>query len=215
MLHITLTNPFLLLFPDDSGIRFLMNWQYRTINRGENSLLTKLSQEFPTVDLSQYITFNALRKAEYLITLNETVTEQIYVHSKLLIVDDKVALIGSANINDRSFMGDRDSEIAVVIEDASVNPYAAQLRRKLWCEHLGLRYPDQQDLVADPMSSQVWNDLWLATAKSNTEIFRYGGSYAQCRDNSHLVMVAKLLGKFSHWLLMTESPPCKTSKLRR
>lgn len=34
-----------------------------------------------------------------------------------MIVDDKVALIGSANINDRSLMGSRDSEIAVVIED--------------------------------------------------------------------------------------------------
>ena len=49
--------------------------------------------------------------------INETpVTEIIYVHSKLLIVDDDVALIGSANINDRSQLGDRDSEIAVVIE---------------------------------------------------------------------------------------------------
>lgn len=30
-------------------------------------------------------------------------TEQIYVHSKLMIVDDRVAVIGSANINDRRF----------------------------------------------------------------------------------------------------------------
>lgn len=44
------------------------------------------------------------------------VTELIYVHSKLLIVDDDIALIGSANINDRSMCGDRDSELAVVIE---------------------------------------------------------------------------------------------------
>lgn len=38
-------------------------------------------------------------------------------HSKLLIVDDRKVLIGSANLNDRSQMGDRDSEIAIVIED--------------------------------------------------------------------------------------------------
>ena len=43
------------------------------------------------------------------------VTEQIYVHSKLMIVDDNIALIGSANLNDRSLKGTRDSEIAVVI----------------------------------------------------------------------------------------------------
>jgi phospholipase D1/2 len=37
------------------------------------------------------------------------VTEIVYVHSKIMIVDDCIALIGSANINDRSLMGDRDS----------------------------------------------------------------------------------------------------------
>jgi len=136
-------------------------------------MLTLLSKEFPAVDISQYISFNALRKAEFLYTLNQAVTEQIYVHSKLLIVDDKVALIGSANINDRSFVGDRDSEIAVVIEDQSPNRYAHQLRKKLWCEHLGLTYPAQQELVQDPMLDQVWNEIWIKTAKSNTDIFRY------------------------------------------
>lgn len=34
-----------------------------------------------------------------------------------MIVDDKFALIGSANINDRSLNGNRDTELAVVIED--------------------------------------------------------------------------------------------------
>ena len=33
---------------------------------------------------------------------DEPVSELIYVHSKLLIVDDDVAIIGSANINGRS-----------------------------------------------------------------------------------------------------------------
>jgi phospholipase D1/2 len=42
--------------------------------------------------------------------------ETIYVHSKLMIVDDEKCIIGSANINDRSLTGERDSEVAVVIE---------------------------------------------------------------------------------------------------
>ena len=45
------------------------------------------------------------------------VTEIIYIHSKIMIIDDQIALIGSANINDRSLKGSRDSELAVVIED--------------------------------------------------------------------------------------------------
>lgn len=44
------------------------------------------------------------------------VTEENYIHSKLLIVDDRTVLIGSANINDRSQMGDRDSEIAMFVD---------------------------------------------------------------------------------------------------
>lgn len=44
-------------------------------------------------------------------------TELVYVHSKLLIADDDTAIIGSANINDRSLLGDRDSEIAVIVQD--------------------------------------------------------------------------------------------------
>jgi len=33
------------------------------------------------------------------------VQEELYIHSKLLIVDDKIAICGSANINDRSQLG--------------------------------------------------------------------------------------------------------------
>ena len=33
---------------------------------------------------------------------------------KMMIIDDKFVLIGSANINDRSMKGNRDSEIAVI-----------------------------------------------------------------------------------------------------
>jgi phosphatidylserine/phosphatidylglycerophosphate/cardiolipin synthase-like enzyme len=35
----------------------------------------------------------------------------------VLIVDDRIAIIGSANINDRSMEGDRDSEIAILIKE--------------------------------------------------------------------------------------------------
>ena len=34
-----------------------------------------------------------------------------------MIVDDDIVIIGSANINDRSLLGDRDSEIAVRVQD--------------------------------------------------------------------------------------------------
>jgi phospholipase D1/2 len=37
----------------------------------------------------------------------------IYVHSKGMIVDDELVILGSANINQRSMDGSRDTEIAM------------------------------------------------------------------------------------------------------
>ena len=51
-------------------------------------------------------------------------TEELYVHAKLLIADDRVVVCGSANLNDRSLKGSRNSEIALVIEDPT--PLATQ-----------------------------------------------------------------------------------------
>ncbi|KAI8391192.1 uncharacterized protein BYT42DRAFT_474927 [Radiomyces spectabilis] len=82
------------------------------------------------------------------------VSEELYIHAKLLIADDRVVIMGSANLNDRSQCGDRDSEIALLVEDQDMIPsrmngryyeasrFAATLRRKLWKEHLGL-IPDR------------------------------------------------------------------------
>ena len=79
------------------------------------------------------------------------VTEQIYVHSKLLIADDRVAVLGSANINDRSQLGNRDSELAVIVRDdeqsrakldgvhlTSVSAKVHDLRMRLWKKIFGL-----------------------------------------------------------------------------
>jgi phosphatidylserine/phosphatidylglycerophosphate/cardiolipin synthase-like enzyme len=72
------------------------------------------------------------------------VTELVYIHSKLMIVDDRRVIMGSANINDRSQKGDGDSEIALVIEDTDLvesrmngrpfmaSRFASSLRRRLW-----------------------------------------------------------------------------------
>ena len=43
----------------------------------------------------------------------------VYVHSKLLVADDSVAIVGSANINQRSLAGSRDTELAVVVHQVS------------------------------------------------------------------------------------------------
>jgi phosphatidylserine/phosphatidylglycerophosphate/cardiolipin synthase-like enzyme len=48
-----------------------------------------------------------------------------------MIVDDEIALIGSANINDRSLMGNRDSEIAMIVHDDAKVSYSLKHADKL------------------------------------------------------------------------------------
>ena len=49
-----------------------------------------------------------------MIPINIPLFLQVYVHSKVMIIDDCISLIGSANINDRSLLGSRDSEVSTL-----------------------------------------------------------------------------------------------------
>jgi len=105
------------------------------------------------------------------------VSEQLYIHSKLLIADDSLVICGSANLNDRSQLGNHDSEIAVVITDANpsldttmagyphrASHFAASLRRFVFRKHLGLlphQPVDQPDrnwtpVTHDPVNEYDW-----------------------------------------------------------
>ena len=87
------------------------------------------------------------------------VSEELYIHSKLLIADDQKVICGSANLNDRSQLGSHDSEIAILIEDEdTVDSYmagkpwkaakfAASLRRQIFRKHLGLIPPQDVEAI--------------------------------------------------------------------
>ncbi|KAF1968121.1 phospholipase D/nuclease [Bimuria novae-zelandiae CBS 107.79] len=88
--------------------------------------------------------------------------EELYVHAKVLIVDDEYVICGSSNINDRSQLGYHDSELSIVMRDTDKvditmdgKPYQAgrhahTLRSILWREHLGLIPPQSLDASDDP-----------------------------------------------------------------
>ena len=85
------------------------------------------------------------------------VSEELYIHSKLLIADDQIVICGSANLNDRSQLGDHDSEIAIIIHDPKTvessmdgqpwraSEFAASLRREIFRKHLGLLKPQDME----------------------------------------------------------------------
>jgi len=81
----------------------------------------------------------------------------IYVHSKGMIVDDEYIILGSANINQRSLDGSRDTEIAMgayqphhtwTENNGHPNGQICGYRMSLWQEHLGM----ENDLFKKPYS---------------------------------------------------------------
>ncbi|KAE8233696.1 hypothetical protein CF326_g1260 [Tilletia indica] len=150
---------------DATSIRIIVQCQARSISRGQHSIFGRLRRE--GIDPEDYISFFSLRNWGKL-RGGQLVTEQVYVHGKIMIVDDRLALIGSANINERSQTGSRDSELAVIIRDMElidgkmagqpfkVGPFAHSLRLRLMREHMGLdvdeleeRELHEQDAAAD------------------------------------------------------------------
>ncbi|KAF2792764.1 phospholipase-like protein PldA [Melanomma pulvis-pyrius CBS 109.77] len=88
--------------------------------------------------------------------------EELYIHAKICIVDDKYVICGSSNINDRSQLGYHDSELSIVMYDTDkidikmdgqsfrAGRHAHTLRSMLWREHLGLIPPQSLDATDDP-----------------------------------------------------------------
>ncbi|CAG2160318.1 phospholipase D-like domain-containing protein [Cupriavidus numazuensis] len=79
---------------------------------------SEVTLKYADIEIDECFKFVTLLNLRSWTQLNgRPVTEQVYVHSKLMIVDDRYVLLGSANINDRSLLGDRDSELGVLLID--------------------------------------------------------------------------------------------------
>ena len=83
---------------------------------------------------------------------------------QLMVVDDRHLILGSANLNDRSMLGSRDSELAVYVtgpldnqvpigqESWPVSSRIHQFRRSLFFEHFG------HD-IAFPAAPEAWQAI--------------------------------------------------------
>jgi len=80
-----------------------------------------------------------------------------YVHSKMMVVDDAYAIVGSANLNRRSLT--HDSEAVVGIFDPSANSLARRLRIDLWAKHLNMNTTAGRTSLADGVASAKY---WFA-----------------------------------------------------
>jgi len=123
--------------------------------------------------ITQLVTAGGPRVAVY--DLENEQGTPIYVHAKAVVIDDVWAMVGSANLNRRSWT--HDSEVACAVLDQDRDPrhptdpgglgdgarvFARQLRLRLWREHLGLGDDDGSD--AQLLDSVAGFEVWQATA---------------------------------------------------
>uniref|UniRef100_A0A3Q2UVI5 Phospholipase n=1 Tax=Haplochromis burtoni TaxID=8153 RepID=A0A3Q2UVI5_HAPBU len=159
-----------------NAIQAILHFTYRTMCRGEFSILSRLMKD----QWTEYITLCGLRTHAQL--SESPVTELIYVHSKTLIADDRCYIIGSANINDRSMLGSRDSELAVFVEDEErvpsimggeeyqAGPLTLALRKECFRVLVGAA-SDPSINIDDPISDEFFFLVWNDTAKTNVNIY--------------------------------------------
>jgi phospholipase D1/2 len=166
--------------PESSGtLQIILKHTYAGICRNHGMSIIEQLSSIMGEKWRDYIGFYSLRG--HALVNGEPRTELIYIHSKLMIVDDTTVILGSANINDRSMLGTRDSEYAVMINE---NPklesvmngqpfkaanFAYTFRVNLFAEHLGV--DPKNKILADPLSDEFLN-LVRNTAKNNTTIYR-------------------------------------------
>ena len=101
-------------------------------------------------------------------TFRETLRFPIYVHSKMIIIDDAYIIVGSANIKQRSMAGTRDTEMAVGCWQPAFpaeNPHGDvhQFRMSLWANHFmsvdpAFTYPGTYECISKVKS--MANENW-------------------------------------------------------
>lgn len=148
--------------PESASVQAILDWQRRTMEMMYKDVVQALRANGIEEDPRNYLTFFCLgnreikKPGEYEPSekpdndsdyqrAQEARRFMIYVHAKMMIVDDEYIIVGSANINQRSMDGARDTEIAM----GAYQPYHLSTRQpargqvhgfrmSLWYEHLGM-----------------------------------------------------------------------------
>ncbi|XVE71452.1 hypothetical protein DITRI_Ditri10aG0151700 [Diplodiscus trichospermus] len=147
--------------PHSQSVQTILKWQQRTMEMMYKDVVQALRAKGLEANPKDYLTFFCLGNRESTICGEYEPSERpehdtdysraqqsrrfmIYVHAKMMIVDDEYIIIGSANINQRSMDGARDTEIVMGAYQpyhlATREPARGQihgLRMALWYEHLG------------------------------------------------------------------------------
>lgn len=166
--------------PASAAVQEILYWQKSTMEMMYVKIVETLRKHGSRLPPTDYLNFFCLGKREAELPeglpdpkpksqeaiLRESRRFMIYVHSKMLIVDDELILVGSANINQRSLGGNRDTEIAigahqpgyVMRKEGGELPQGevSAFRLGLWAEHLGMVQP----VFKNPASLDCVKAVW-------------------------------------------------------
>ncbi|OMO90828.1 C2 calcium-dependent membrane targeting [Corchorus olitorius] len=233
--------------PESDSVQAILDWQRRTMEMMYSDITQALRNKGLNANPREYLTFFCLGNKESKKPGEFQPTEKpdpnsdyaraqqarrfmIYVHAKMMIVDDEYIIIGSANINQRSMDGGRDTEIAIGAFQphhlaTTSRPAKGQIhgfRMALWQEHLGhveSSFESPQSLqcvqAVNSRADQLWNlystDSFLQDLPGH--LLRYPIEISSTGDVSTLPNMqffpdtkARVLGKNSDFL-----PPILTT----
>mmetsp|Transcript_10411 Transcript_10411/g.42328 ORF Transcript_10411/g.42328 Transcript_10411/m.42328 type:complete len:1086 (-) Transcript_10411:53-3310(-) len=153
--------------PDSGALQEVLRWQWKTMDMMYTIVSQALARNGVNHHPQNYLNFYCPgnREEAHLSTATDKVGNaqthpveysliqmrrfMIYVHSKMMIVDDEEIIVGSANINERSMAGDRDTEIAILAHQSAnrgrtreSNAAIHRFRLSLWVEHCGKFMPE-------------------------------------------------------------------------
>lgn len=94
--------------------------------------------------------------------------QEIYVHAKIMLVDDAWATIGSTNTADRSFLGDTELNASVWHGD-----FTRDLRRDLFLEHLGIETHGDDVAAFETFQARARKNAYRKLAGERLPYFAY------------------------------------------
>uniref|UniRef100_A0A8C2K444 Phospholipase n=1 Tax=Cyprinus carpio TaxID=7962 RepID=A0A8C2K444_CYPCA len=134
-----------------NAIQAILHFTYRTINRGEHSILSRLKERMQD-EWTQYISLCGLRTHSQL--GQSPVTELIYVHSKALIADDRCYIIGETFLPEHLLVAKGNSEMFLMMRVVLLGAKS-----------------DPNLNIDDPISDHFFNDVWNKIAQTNAIIY--------------------------------------------
>ncbi|KAK9740079.1 hypothetical protein RND81_03G009700 [Saponaria officinalis] len=149
--------------PSSNSVQEILFWQGQTMEMMYDMIAKELkAMNIEDAHPQDYLNFYCLGNREPPLDLPDSAQQSknsdgvspsqkfrrfmIYVHAKGMIADDEYVILGSANINQRSMAGSRDTEIAMgayqphyTWGNKNRHPYGQVYgyRMSLWAEHLG------------------------------------------------------------------------------